>query len=420
MISRGRIVEILERSVSSGLLKWLLIGICVLFVWTESGQVRNDMDIFLAASEDLFAGGDIYTEKYFGIYHYFYSVLFATLIHPLTWLPIFLVRIIWSIFGLFVVWRIITLLLRFVPGKILERSGRYLLIFSLIFFSLRFIRSNLHLGQINHWILWMSLESLWLIWSGKRVLGGSVLALAINIKLLPVVFLPYLFYRGEFKAFSTVIVALVMFFVLPSLWIGYEKNNELLHCYWHRIDPTQNRHVFDHEETSFHSLTTLVSTMFVEDAQEHNGLLIKRNLIGLDSEQVHKTINMIRIVFVLLTLWFLRSLPFVRVEDNSRRLYEISYLFLASSLLFPHQQHYAFITTMPAILWLIVYLRSYTSGKWLLVTLIIVYLSFNLSLLYGGLNPILNHFKVLTWGSLLLLLLLIYTGPIRFRNEALT
>lgn len=389
-----------------------LVVLCAIFVFLEAGQTRNDTDIFLAASKHLFSGGDIYSEKYFGIYHYFYSVFFATFIHPLVYLPIFLTRVLWVSVGIIMILRIVVLLLRFIDEAVWTRIGKAFVVVVLLFFSLRLIRSNLHLGQVNHWILWLSLESIWMILRGKKVIGGLILALAINIKLLPLVLLPYLLYRKEFAASIAAVIGLLLLYLLPGLWIGWSHNWLLLESYWTLIDPSQTRHVFDHEETSFHSLTTLVSTFFMENVREHNGLDLPRNVLNLDAETIRYLMGFIRLGFVVLTLRFLKSLPFTAFQSSKQTLYELSYLFLAAPLIFPHQQHYAFISAMPAFFWLIVYYTELHTPVKKLIPFAIVYFCFNLALWSGGLNPWLNHYKILTWGALLLVALLAIARPV--------
>lgn len=413
----SRINQYLEKALGSRPFRWSVSLICLIFIAIESGQERNDLDIFMEASRSLFAGNDIYAERYFGIYHYFYSVFFATLLYPLTLLPIYWARFLWLTGGVVVMVRMFSLLLRLMPEQDMKKAGRGLVVFLLVLFSLRFLRSNLHLGQVNHWIMWLSVEAMFLIWTGRKFWGGAILALAINIKLLPVVFIPYLFYRSEFRASLFSVICLLLLYVAPVAWIGQDRNTQLLSSYWVRINPMQDRHLFDHEETSFHSLTTLISTFFVEDVREHNGLDVRRHIVGVSEDRLPMVINGVRLVFVLLTLWFLHTRPFVQIDDNKHRLYEMTYLLLAASLIFPHQQHYAFITLCPAILWLIVAYRNTGRPVMFLVLLCMIYLALNLGMLAGGLNPWLNHFKVLTWASLLVVLLLIRYHPFRLNPE---
>ena len=87
------------------------------------------------------------------------------------------------------------------------------LVWSLIvlFFSIRFLLYNIAMVQMTMLMLWAILESLELIKKEKFILGGILLGLMINIKLLPFVILPYLLYRGYIKVSSVTAISVVGF-----------------------------------------------------------------------------------------------------------------------------------------------------------------------------------------------------------------
>lgn len=124
-------------------------------------------------------------------------------------------------------------------------------------------------------------------------------------------------------------------------------------------------------------------------------------------------INVMRLCFVFATLWFLRTRPFVRAGSNAAMWYELSYLMLIVPLIFPHQQHYAFLFCMPAMAVVVHFLLNpdsktnsplkYRFCWWITGVLFIV---FNASLLAGAFNAWFNHYKILTYGALALCVLL--------------
>ena len=71
--------------------KYILIGLAsialAIYVFIES-LGNGDLFIYLSASNDLFDGVNIFEKKYVDGYHYFYSVLFAIVLKPLTYLPL--------------------------------------------------------------------------------------------------------------------------------------------------------------------------------------------------------------------------------------------------------------------------------------------------------------------------------------------
>jgi hypothetical protein len=62
-------------------------------------------------------------------------------------------------------------------------------------------------------------------WLTRRPwLAGAAIGLAINIKYLPLVFLPYLLLRGRFKAFAGAVLGAICFALLPAVTFGWQTN----------------------------------------------------------------------------------------------------------------------------------------------------------------------------------------------------
>ena len=149
-----------------------------------------------------------------------------------------------------------------------------LFLFLLFAFSLRFFLDNIHYSQITIFILWCTAFGLQLILNNKTIAGSALLALGINIKLLPIVFLPYLIYRGYFKAFTYTVLFYFSYLFLPALFIGFNYNLSLIKTWLSLINPANQNHILDVEERSFHSLSTLLSTLLVNDVKTLSSFLI--------------------------------------------------------------------------------------------------------------------------------------------------
>jgi len=63
-------------------------------------------------------------------------------------------------------------------------------------------------------IMYLCIEGLHTLRRAKNA-GAWLIALGINIKILPVVFLPYLMLRGEFKALGWIFAGLLCFHFCP-------------------------------------------------------------------------------------------------------------------------------------------------------------------------------------------------------------
>lgn len=392
-----------------------LICAVIIFLVIEASSGRNDLDIFLAASCDLFLGKNIYTNTYFDGYHYYYSVFFASLIHPLVFLSPFWSKLIWLSVNMLLIFRIQKLITWFFDESTIAIETRTLLICLVFIFCLRFFKGNLHLGQLTIVMLALSLESVYRTMKNQDLIGSMLLALAINIKLLPIVFLPYLIYRAKWKMIVFTGSALIFFYLVPAFWIGFENTIFLFNEWWVLVNPNDQRHIMDLEESSFHSLTTLFAALFTDTSFDPVGLQTKWNVARFSGDQLFILINVVRLALIAFTLWFLRSIPFSPFSSKQKTWWEVSYLLLLVPLIFPHQQHYAFLMTLPAVVWILHwFLAENPSGlkRRVLISLVfLIYLSFNLSLLLGALNAYYNHYKILTFGALCLMFLLAYTKP---------
>jgi hypothetical protein len=316
-------------------------------------NVRNDLDIFLAASRDMFAGKAIYQELYFGCYSYFYSPLFASVVFPLTWFPPWAAHLLWLILQIWLIWRIWELLVQSLQAHWFNRSLQALFGMVVLLISLRFLRANLHFAQLTIFILWASLESLALLRKRHPAAAGALLALAINFKILPVVFWPWLAWRREWKALAVSVAMWGILFVLPAAWLGADRHAGLISGWWELVNPAQPRHLFDTEETGFHSLTNIIPVFFLEEDPESRALPVERTLVALSPDSVILLTLLARLGVIVAALYFIGSRPFRKVADKLQAFYETSYLLLAIPLIFPHQQTYAFLLAVPAAAWVI-------------------------------------------------------------------
>jgi len=388
----------------------LLALTAIMLMYTEAG-LRNDFDIFLAASKALFEGKDIYTETYFDGYHYYYSTLFAILLYPLGLLPTFLAKSIWIIANLIILARMLRLTdMQFIVLGV-RKSLRNIILLFLVLFCLRLIKGNLHLGQMTILILYLSLESLHQLKKGQILWAAFLLALAINIKILPIVLIPYFIYRGQFKVVLATALTLSLMAFGPGLIVGHQYNREMLHSWWELVNPSQQKHLFDLEETSFHSLTTIIPIFFMEETSDRSSIDISRNIFDLTSDQVLIIIHVSRSLFVLATLWFLRTLPLKKSISPVHEWWEISYIFLSIPLIFPHQQHYSFLFIWPAIAYLLVHISNESRRIIPVVFLVIIYLSINAAMLLGFWRHYFEHFKILSFGAILCAIMLAISKP---------
>lgn len=407
--------------------KWLyyLGGLIIFLIILFEAQGKGDFNIFISASKDLLMGKNIYKIQYNEWYHYYYDILFALILVPFTYFPLYVTKLIWLISNVFFVFRIWKILIGWLPISKLNKNSKNLFVILSFIFILRFLRDNFHLAQLTILILYLTLEGLFLINKNRIIAGSLLIALGIDIKLLPIIIIPYLIYRNQWKAALCTVGFIIILLFLPMIFIGFDYNNFLLAERWDLINPMNKEHILDTSERSFHSLSTLLATLLVKDCGDWHALTLKRNIADISIENLNIIINVVRGALILFTLYFLRTMPFKSTSFKIQKLYEVSYLCLIIPLIFPHQQHYAFFFIFPASTYLLFYLvfiffnkNNLRTGKYyktkkisLIVILSIIYFLTNSHFILGQFNNLYDHYKTLTYGVLILMLLLAFCKP---------
>ncbi len=402
-------------------LRYVAVLLAIVYILLEGQQEGSDFGIFLSASSDLVHGLNVYSIFYNLYYHYYYSPLFALALFPLTLVPVYVAKVLWLFLNLVFVFRTWKALSFFLDRTVFTEKQKLFFTVLCFLFVLRFMTENFHCGQMTLFILFLSVDGMYRIMTGRYWIGALFISLAINIKLLPLVLLPYLFYRRYLKASALIFLFLAIWLLLPSTLIGFGFNNTLLKSWWGLIDPSNKEHIIDTSERSFHSLSAWLPTLLMDHVDDKQVLPLKRNIANVDMKTVEMILNIFRAALILFTLYFLHNRPFKRAENKLHALRELSYLFLLVPLIFPHQQHYAFYFLFPAGTYLIYYLsmqvvaeqRTIPVFKFriLLWGLVFVFLTNNLQLLLGEFGEYYAHFKIITYGSLVLIPLLAMAGP---------
>jgi len=390
--------------------KWLIPILCAAYCFLEAGN-PGDFYIFLSAASDLNIEENIFEKKYVDGYHYYYSVLFALILKPFVSMPYFWVKFFWQFFNALLFFDLLKMLYRSEFVKNLDLKKQNLFIILVFIVSLRFFVDNIHTSQITILILWCCIKGVYLISKDKPLTGAMVLAIGINIKLLPIVFIPYLIYRGYFKAALFTVLFYFIFLFAPSAIIGHQYNMDLLATWLKLINPANAIHVLDVDERSFHGLSTLLSTLLVKNVPDVYALNIPRNIADVSMETLSLIILIVRGSLIAFTLYFLRLSVFQKAKSVFLQALEVSYILLLIPLIFPHQQHYAFLFAVPAFV-VVMYDVIVNSGnskykKVIIVFLVLIYLTFNLRLLLGAYNEYYDHFKIITYSALLLIPLLV-------------
>lgn len=396
-----------------------VLGIIVLAYIVKLAMGDGDFKVFLEAAKLVKSGEDPY-QKWIYIKEghsclYFYSPLFALLLIPFSYLPNIVPNLLWLLFNSWCIYRIAKLLVHYIDTEILStRQLQWILALTLLL-NLRFILYNFTLIQVTLFLVWGMLESLRLFREGKFWYGGMLLALVINIKILPIVLLPYLIYRKEFKGAGITLFFLCIYFLLPAIFVGWEFNKTLHLSWWGTINPSNREHLIE-AGLGPHSLTALIPVLLTPSTGELPNV---RNILNLEPGTAVLIMNVCRLLLVVLTLLVLKLPLFTKAKSQPAELREIAYIFLITPLIFPHQQKYAFVFLIPAIFYVATHMVSLYELKdpqhnrkfnFLLILSIIFFILTTLTtdgLIGKQLNQLSQHFKLVTYGALFLVWILL-------------
>jgi hypothetical protein len=395
--------------------------LCLLIIaYIISCAIRGgDFAVYLTAASILSKGENIYLPHILPGLQYFYSPLFAMLLIPFAKIPFVVMELIWLFFNVFLIYRVWKIIRFYLDLPLPEKRVNMWFIIALGL-TMRFLLYNFGMVQVTIFLMYASLEAVYLIQQNKKMGGSALLALAINIKILPVIFIPYLLFRNEIRASLYTVLFWVAFLFIPALILGYEYNNFLLRQWWGAINPNKPDHVIE-AMSGTHSLVALIPVLLTDTVGDYP---FKRNFVNLSYEQVQLILRTAQIFLAAFTLYFLRSLPFRNSDSRAHTLWEISYLFLVTPLIFPHQQKYSFFYLFPAFAYILYFLivhyenefKVISKGKFRMIISFLVVIFILTTLTTDGVIgryycDITQHFRLITYGALLLIIPLAMCKP---------
>jgi alpha-1,2-mannosyltransferase len=183
-----------------------------------------------------------------------------------------------------------------------------------VLLSVRPIMSDLTHGNVNIFILFLVIGSLYAFSRGRDFLAGVLLALAIACKVTPALFVGYFLWKGAWRVLAGCAVGMVLFFVgIPALWLGWEQNLVALTSWVQvMIVPYVLGGVVTPEHNN-QSLPGLVARLLTEAPSfstyigSHYIPLRYQNLADIGAEGAKWLVKGAMGLFVLLVLWRCRA-----------------------------------------------------------------------------------------------------------------
>ena len=338
----------------------VVAAVCLIAGIKASTSKSIDIHVYLHAAGQFSSGQDIYSHNPHN--RYLYSPLFAMLLQPLAHIDWSWARVLWLIVNGLAGVRVWILLRRLAaPWLPALGRGRWLLGIGVAILALEFLNQNLNLGQITLLILWLTVEGCLLVLGGRPLPGAALLALGVNIKIVPVLALAYLLCRRAWMGAGLTVAFLVVFLVLPAVQTGWTTNVELHERWLASINPGQAEYVFEQDKGCQSLNCTLSAYLLDPDAPENRGYhpawarMTTGTLLS-----VLRAAQLALIVALLIPIVPHRRR---REPDGLQTFREIGGLLVVSLLVFPHQMAYATLYAVPAAAYVFLYgLVLRTSG----------------------------------------------------------
>jgi hypothetical protein len=318
-------------------------------------NVGNDINVYLYAAQSYINGENMYTNNPYNFY--LYSPLFALFLSPLSFLPWEISRCLWLFLNIACLWRLFVIVRSYCQNHLALNKKNYRIWIGVIaLLSFGFVNHNVNLGQITILILWLTVEALEKARSGHWAKAGLLLALGINIKIIPIIVIGYWFLQGKFKAIVATFLVLGLTLIVPAMYTGWQKNAELHQTWAKTINPDREKYAFENNN-GCHSLNAVLPAFFYTFPEGDSPMLgkLNRKIADLEYDTLKNILRFLQIFFLLSVAVIVFYKAAHRRNTFLYYWWEVSYLLLVGLLVLPHQMKYSMLYFVPIAAYIVYY-----------------------------------------------------------------
>lgn len=384
-----------------------LVLVLVYTLWLLSLKNRqtggmDDFDIFFKSGERLLGGENIYGPPHHYNLKYFYSVFFAGIMALFQNTGINALKFVWFVLNTALFIRVFFLLKLHVlaEGK---RPG--IVFFFLLLLTGKMVLVNYTFNQISVLILWTMVESFHQLKQGRMYVAVFLLCLGINIKIMPVVLVPYFLFMGPKPVKMTIAGVLMLLFLLflPAMFIGWNYNLMLISEWWKTLNPVSDIHVMQTYEYGFTDLSSMVTKFLSAEAVYNEPGL---HIANLPRSTLFLIINGLRVALLALVVYLAIRIR-KPVSGIDHRVVIVSAFMALIPLCFPHQREYSYMFSIPMLAILLTLLSMHGKVMHFIVFSACVLLSGMLIWVdFAGqeIVDVFRHYRLITMGMTAILL----------------
>jgi len=208
------------------------------FVFTSN---LVDFPVYYVAGRSLLSGRtDLYAPDFASgrVMDYRYPPFFLLAVLPLCSFPYAIAAYIWYLLLAASVVGCVLIVQRTFP---ISRSQ--FVMWTIIALSVaQYFAMSLHYGNAHILVVFLLFASMYLMLIRRNVTAAAPLSLGITIKLTPILLLPYFAVRKKWTLLFAACLLLVAINVIPSLYFGFSRNNELLKTWYSHVVASQEFH----------------------------------------------------------------------------------------------------------------------------------------------------------------------------------
>lgn len=335
-----------------GLLKRIdpIVFLCVVYaLWllnilSRSEGLVDDFDVFFHSGKRILNQENIYGEPHYINLKYFYSPLFSCLMALIQGIDLQVVKIFWFLLNSCLLFRIVRIMYKQVFSTSNMKTPVFLLTMLL---TAKIVLINYTFNQITILILWTVLESYQQLKKGRLFWSVVILCIGINIKILPIVLVPYFLYiNGQpLKMLGLGILTLLVFTFLPALFIGFGYNNFLLQEWWNTLNPASSIHAVQVYEYGLLDAGAMISK-YLSDKKVYLEPVL--NIASLSDASVFAITNALRVILLFMAVVFALRMK-QSINGIQAHFLSMAMFMTLVPLCFPHQREYSYLFYLPMI-----------------------------------------------------------------------
>ena len=227
---------------SGGRLALFALAVCLALGGLIFTRNLIDFPVYYEAGRSLLGGRtDLYASDFSrgAVMDYRYPPLFILVFAPLSLMPYKAAAFVWHLLSVIAICSSVAVLDRLV----VEQTGKRGRVWTLAFFAVApYFVMILHYGNAHLLATALMFVGLYFGTIRRECGAATLLALAITIKITPLLVLPYFAIKRRFKLLGLVLAIAAALNLAPSIYFGVTRNGELLREWYEHVVADQEFH----------------------------------------------------------------------------------------------------------------------------------------------------------------------------------